>query len=147
TTEFARVTIANLIKSAGVKRIKINKHRYDKSVMYMFRKRFNTIMKLNNDVNSNIAEKLMNHVRGLDGTYLQPTRDECFTEFVKAIPELTIDSTLRQEFKITEQNEKISELKEKNLRIDQLESKLGEQDKHIDMLLSYARLKRYTKET
>ena len=131
TTEFARVTIANLIKSAGVKRIKINKHRYDKSVMYMFRKRFNTIMKLNNDVNSNIAEKLMNHKRGLDGTYLQPTRDECFNEFIKAIPELTISPTRRHEIQIIKQQEEITELQEKNLKIQELESKMGNMEKVV----------------
>lgn len=37
----------------------------------------------------------MAHKRGLDGTYLQPTREECFIEFVKAIPELTISDNER----------------------------------------------------
>jgi integrase/recombinase XerD len=114
TAEFARVTIANLIKSSGVQRTKVSKFRYDKSVMYMFRKRFNTILKLHNEVNSNIAEKLMAHKRGLDGTYLQPTMEECFAEFVKAIPELTIDPTEKQKNKIKsledEKNDKIQNL-------------------------------------
>ena len=61
----------------------------------MFRKRFNTILKINNDVNSNIAEKLMAHKKGLDGVYLQPTREECFNEFVKAILQLTVDDSQR----------------------------------------------------
>ena len=64
--------------------------------MYMFRKRFSIILKLKNDVNSNITEKLMAYKKGLDGTYLQPTREECFREFVKAISQLTIDPTERQ---------------------------------------------------
>ena len=37
----------------------------------------------------------MAHKRGLDSTYLQPSRDECYKEFVKAIPELTIDDSER----------------------------------------------------
>ncbi|MEX1053417.1 MAG: tyrosine-type recombinase/integrase [Nitrosopumilaceae archaeon] len=88
------VTLSNVIKKAGIQRIKKGK-RYDKALSYGFRKRFNTILKLNNDVNSNIAEKLMAHKRGLDSSYLTPTRDECFAEFSKAIPQLTIDQSER----------------------------------------------------
>jgi integrase/recombinase XerD len=75
-------------------------------------------LKLNNDVNSNIAEKLMAHKRGLDGTYLQPTREQCFAEFVKAIPDLTIDQTERQKAIIKIKNKQIDELqstKEENI--------------------------------
>ncbi len=96
TDENARFIMYDLIKSSGLHREKVSSTRYDKAVMYMFRKRFNTILKLENSVNSNIAEKLMAHKKGLDGTYLQPTREECFTEFVKAIPELTVDQTQRK---------------------------------------------------
>jgi len=127
-TDFARVTMANLIKASGVKRVRVSKHSFDKSVMYMFRKRFNTILKLNNDVNSNIAEKLMAHKRGLDGTYLQPTMKECFAEFVKAIPELTIDPTERL---------KISNRK-KQKELDELTKVTQEKD---EILLSYNDMK------
>lgn len=126
TTDFARVTIANLIKSSGIKRVKVSKFRYDKSVMYMFRKRFNTILKLNNEVNSNIAEKLMAHKRGLDGTYLQPTMKECFAEFVKAITELTIDPTERQRLELKKKQDKITELEESNQKIDLLKEEIAE---------------------
>lgn len=111
----ARVLLFNLIRISGLKRVKIGKARYDKSIMYMFRKRFNTILKINNDVNSNIAEKLMAHKKGLDGTYLQPTREECHLEFLKAVSALTIDSTQRQSYMIEEQKNEINELnKERN---------------------------------
>jgi len=136
TSDFARVMIANLIKSSGMKRTKVSKFRYDKSVIYMFRKRFNTILKLNNEVNSNIAEKLMAHKRGLDGTYLQPTMEECFAEFVKAIPDLTIDPTNRQQLKITEQKEKITELEEKNQRIDELVKAQKNTTKTLDDMMN-----------
>jgi len=76
-----RQLMTNVLKAAGIERIKSG-YRYDKASVYGFRKRFNTVLKLNNDVNSNIAEKLMAHKRGLDGVYLKPTRDECFKEFV-----------------------------------------------------------------
>lgn len=65
-----------------------------------FRKRFNTILKLNEFVNDNIVEKLMSHKRGLDGTYLTPTKEECFKEFVKGIIDLTLDQTEKQKIEI-----------------------------------------------
>ncbi len=123
---YARYIIYNMIAAAGIKRIKVSKHRYDKAAMYMFRKRFNTILKLNNDLNSNIAEKLMAHKKGLDGTYLQPTRDECFVEFVKAIPELTIDPTNRQTLELELKQKEITLLEEKSRRIDDLEEMVKE---------------------
>ncbi len=122
--EQARVMIYQLMKATGIERIKVSKYRYNKAVIYMFRKRFNTILKINNDVNSNIAEKLMAHKKGLDGTYLQPTRDECFTEFVKAIPELTIDPAKRQQLLIKAQQNEINLLETKSRKIDKLEDQL-----------------------
>jgi integrase len=121
THDYARFIVYNMITQAGIKRIKVSKHRFDKSAMYMFRKRFNTILKLNNEVNSNIAEKLMAHKRGLDGTYLQPTKEECFAEFVKAIPDLTIDPTKRQQLDINEKQKEINLLEQKSRKIDDLE--------------------------
>jgi len=108
--------LTKLYKKAGIIREKKG-NRFDLAITYGFRKRFNTILKLNNDVNSNIAEKLMAHKRGLDGTYLQPTREECFTEFLKAIPFLTISDDERMRL----ENEK---LKQENTEKRQLEQKL-----------------------
>jgi len=111
-----RRIIEKSITNSGIERIKKGS-RYNKAMNYMLRKRFNTILKLNNDVNSNIAEKLMAHKRGLDGTYLQPTREECFREFVKAIPQLTINPTERQKIEIESKQQKIDELEAKTLEI------------------------------
>jgi len=106
-------------------------YRFDKAQNYMFRKRFNTILKLNNDVNSNIAEKLMAHKRELDGTYLQPTQEECYREFVKAIPELTVSSQERQKIEIEMKQETIDTLEATALEKDNLEKKVDIQDDRI----------------
>lgn len=119
----ARQIIRDVCRKAGIERTKTGK-RYDKAEMYGFRKRFNGILKMNNSVNSNIAEKLMAHKRGLDGVYLQPTRDECFNEFYKAIHELTIDETNRQKIKIDELQQEKTELEAKGQRIHELEKQL-----------------------
>jgi len=116
--------LKKLIKKAGISRIRINHKTYDKAIVYGFRKRFNTILKLNNEVNSNIVEKMLGHRNGLDGHYFTPTREECFKEFKKAIPDLTIDPTERQEKEIQLQQEKITELSTRDERIGELEKRL-----------------------
>jgi len=132
TDKNARFIMENLIKQSALKRVKVNNKRFDKSIMYMFRKRFNGKLKMENSVNSNIAEKLMAHKRGLDGTYLQPTREECFAEFIKAIPSLTVDPTERQNIKILEQEQKISELEKKDKKIIEQEKTFTEYKKEQD---------------
>jgi len=42
--------------------------RYAEQLAHGFRKRLNTVMKLNKEVNDNVIEKMMGHKRGLDGT-------------------------------------------------------------------------------
>lgn len=113
TKDSVRQMTRDLLIKAGIERVKKGK-RYDKAAIYGFRKRFNTILKLNNDVNSNIAEKLMAHKRGLDGTYLQPTKEECFAEFVKAIHSLTVSDDERTKLENKKLKEEKSELEKAN---------------------------------
>lgn len=78
----------------SMQKSKVNRHkqgvRYDVQINHGFRKRFNTVLKLDNKVNYNIAEKLMGHKNGLDGVYFTPTLDELFGEFKKVIHKLKI---------------------------------------------------------
>lgn len=134
TKDSVRQMVQDLITKSGIERIK-NGKRFDKAATYGFRKRFNTILKLNNDVNSNITEKLMAHKRGLDGTYLQPTKEECFAEFFKAIPELTIDSSERQRVEIENKNKEIQALEGKNQELEMQKDELTRQGQAIDHLL------------
>jgi len=89
-----------LIKdSTEITRVKKGR-RYDIEITHGFRKRCNTILKLESDVNSNVAEKILGHKNGLDGVYLAPTRKECFDEFCKGIIQLTISDNQRQKIEI-----------------------------------------------
>ncbi|MDH3394713.1 MAG: dynein arm light chain [Nitrosopumilus sp.] len=122
----------DLLIQSNIKRTKIGKNRYDKAIVYGFRKRFNTILKLNNDVNSNIAEKLMAHKRGLDGTYLQPTREECFAEFKKAVLFLTISDKERQKIALEKKQKELDkekytkrQLEERLTEVEELKEKLS----------------------
>lgn len=118
-----RIILYRIIQKARIKRTKVNRN-YDIQMDHGFRKRFNTVLKINNEVNSNIAEKLMGHKNGLDGVYLKPTKEQCFKEFRKAIPELSIDESVRLEEKIKHRDEQIEKLEtDKDKRIAELEAK------------------------
>ena len=105
-----------IVRNTSIKRSQKGR-RYDTQLLHGFRKRFNTIMKLENSVNANIAEKIMGHKNGLDGVYFVPTRQQCFKEFVKGIPFLTISDEERMRV----ENEK---LKQENTEKKQLEAKI-----------------------
>jgi len=105
--------VAGLVKYSGANRRKTGS-RFNIQVDHGFRKRFNTILKLNKNVNSNVAEKLMGHKNGLDGVYLTPTKEQCFEEFKKAIDDLTIDDAERKKIEI-ERLEKKNENQQKEI--------------------------------
>lgn len=119
----------NLEKKAHVEKIKTG-NRYDKALMYGFRKRFNTILKIDSEVNSNIAEKLMAHKNGLDGVYFTPTREECFAEFVKAISQLTVSRAEKLAIKLEESEN------EKDKKIEKLESEMRAVQKLLERISS-----------
>ena len=126
--QMAQTLIGRCIKRAKLSRKKLG-NRYDKQISHGFRKHFNTILKLNNEVNSNIAEKLMGHKKGLDGVYLTPTEEECFNEFLKAVPDLTIDDTERLAARNKELENEKTELEKKipqlvNEAVDRIKEQL-----------------------
>ncbi len=126
-----RRTFDKLFKASGIERKKVGT-RYDKAIVYGFRKRFNGILKMDNHVNSNIAEKLMAHKNGLDGHYLKPTMAECFKEFRKAIPDLTIDPTKRQEVEIENQQKKIDVFEQNKTQVELLRHEVADMKKMLE---------------
>jgi len=122
--------VKRLVEKTTIERKRRGK-RYDIQLCHGFRKRFNTILKNNKEINSNIAEKLLGHKNGLDGVYFVPNEEQLFTEFKKAIPELTIDKSE----KLTIQLEKTEKAKlEQN---NDLMKRLEENERLIRMLLEY----------
>ncbi len=113
-----------------VKRVKTG-NRYDKALLTMWRKRFNTILKLNNKVNSNVAELVMAHkLPGAQGTYTKPTLRQVYDTVKHAIPELTIDPKERQRLIIKSKQTRIEELEIKEKKINHLENMVQDlQDK------------------
>ena len=89
-----------------VKRTKIDKD-FDKAITYMFRKRFNTKLKINNEVNSDVAELCMGHkLSGSQHTYTKPTIQEVYAAIKPAFETLTIDSAKRKDIALAKEREK-----------------------------------------
>ncbi|MFZ1076761.1 MAG: tyrosine-type recombinase/integrase [Nitrosotalea sp.] len=130
--------LKRLMRKSGLAREK-NGSRYNIQLCHGFRKRFNTILKANKEINSNIAEKLMGHKNGLDGTYFVPTEEQCFAEFQKAIKDLIVDDSERLlvqnrelEIKLSEKENLEDEIQRQKQAIDYLLSKDPEAKKHLE---------------
>jgi len=119
-------SLAQLLEKAGLRKIQkgVNKTRHSKRIFYGFRKRYNTILKDNMNVNPNTAEKLMGHKNGLDGVYYNPTIQKRFIEFSKAIPDLIISDSERQKIKIEKLEQKKTELEQKEKEIENLKENM-----------------------
>ncbi len=126
--------VFRIIQNSGIDRHRINKN-YDIQMSHGFRKRFNTILKLDNDINSNIAEKILGHsvTHKLDNTYFKPELDDLFKEFKKAVPKLTIDESLIQKEQLKQKEQEIEKLEsDKDKRITNLEYYVAELAKRLD---------------
>jgi len=120
-----------IVKSSGIQRKKIG-YASEIQINHGFRKRFSTILKMTG-VNWSIAEKLIGHKTGLDTTYFKPSVEECFSEFRKAISELSIDDSIRYEEKIKNKDEKIKEFETDSVRrITNLEMMISEMAKRLE---------------
>ena len=102
--------------------------RYETMACHGFRKRFDTILKSNYNVNINLAEKMMGHSTTipLDNVYFKPAIEQLFDEYQKAIPELVIDETFRLKEQLKTKDEKINELNDKDNEIDFLKQTILE---------------------
>ncbi|MDE1769000.1 MAG: tyrosine-type recombinase/integrase [Thaumarchaeota archaeon] len=105
-----------------------------------FRKRFNTILKNNKEINLAIGEKLMGHsskLIPLDTIYHTPSKEVLFGEFEKAIPDLVIDSSERERVKRIKVEEKVSGLElGQAKKMLEMESKLKSLSSLVEKLLS-----------
>lgn len=103
--------------------------RYEVATDHGFRKYFNTILKTTNNLNRSLAEKMMGHNSRdipLDTEYLDEEMmpELSFTEFKKAIPELTIDDSARKQALLEQKEQQIDELKKKEVVIVEMKQKI-----------------------
>ena len=102
-----RLCLYRLVKKAKVSKITIHeltnydieinhrknpRHRLDIPTVHGLRKRWNTILKSNKEINPNLIELMFGHTTKikLDETYLKPTKEKLFLEFKKGIIDLTV---------------------------------------------------------
>ena len=130
--------LSNIMKHAGINRIKMNDNRFDLPVCGGFRNRFNTIFKSNADISYTISEHFLDHKFRMEPHYMFPTKEALLEEYKKAVPELVIDEKerLKQEIKQNKKEAESSKGMQKEIanmkkRFDGLEDilkKLSEKD-------------------
>ena len=117
--------IENLMKHAGIKRIKQNEKRYDLPVCNGFRNRFNTILKRNSDISYPIAEKFLDHKLRMEPSYLFPTKQELFDEYKKAVPELMVSEEARLKLESENKQKHIEKLEtEKDIQMKDMQEQI-----------------------
>jgi len=113
-------SLSHAMRRAGISRIKKG-NRYDIAVCGSFRKRFNTILKKNPNISFTTAEIMMDHSVNQEPSYNKPTKQELFEEFKKAIPELTIDDSLRKQIQLERALKEKSKLEKEKWKVTKLE--------------------------
>ncbi len=110
--------------------------RYKVAMSHGFRKRWNTILKNNKDINPLLAEKMFGHSMTipLDTVYHKPSLEILFEEYQKAIPELIIDENERLKLTIQNQKLELDENTDKDEKIAKLQEQLLEVQKHLKEL-------------
>ena len=105
--------IRNAMQRAKIKRKKVDEHRYDLALCGGFRKRFNSILKLNPNISYPIAEMFMDHKMRMEPHYLTPTKEQLFEEYKKAIPVLMLDESAKLKEELRLDKEEIESSKDK----------------------------------
>ncbi|MHB8546599.1 MAG: tyrosine-type recombinase/integrase [Nitrosotalea sp.] len=117
-----------VVKNSNVRGVKKGM-RFDSMTNHGFRKRFNTILKLNKNINPVIVERLMGHRVNLDGSYLDTTRQDVFDEFVKGMHDLVISDSERLRLQNEIKDESIKKIEsEKDVLIRQLQEQIKENE-------------------
>lgn len=134
-------TVERIVKRANLREKTGN--RYDKMLHHGFRKRFETIVKMNKEIPVAVSEKLIGHKayyddRGnhiqLDDNYFVPEVEQLFKFFEKVIPDLTIDNSLRKQAEIDKLTVEKKSSQNQTSKISELESKLDILTHKIDLL-------------
>ena len=134
SAESVYAIVDRIVKSAEIKRIKKGR-RYNTQLVHGFRKFTNGALKMTDGMNYSIAEKILAHKVHLDTMYLKPTREQCFKEFCKGVPELTIDESLKKSMQL----EKV-EVENETLKVTNAENRLIKMDL-VDMKQTIADMK------
>ncbi len=133
--------IRNVATRAGLRDVRMKKgNRFPKQLDHAFRKRFTTILKLNEKIPVAITERLLNHKTyndeygnkiQLDESYMRATQKQLFEKFSLAIPDLVISQEEKQKTIIENQREKIDKLEAKDREIEELKARFDIVESHL----------------
>ena len=135
--EYVSITMCRLAKKLHNR--KKTGSRYDKMASHGIRKRWDTILKMRHDCNISLVEKMIGHSKTipLDNVYFKPTLDQLFSEYLKALPDLMIDETLKLRDELEKKQNEIELLKRnQDDRILLLEAQHKEIAEHLKNLKS-----------
>jgi integrase len=118
--------LISLAEKSGIRKRGSDKSsRHDIMIAHGFRKFFTTQL-VNSKINPEIRAMLLGHDIGLAGAYYKPTVEEMYTEYEKAIDNLTIDPANRLQRKIetlTIEKSRLDRIEEKMLKMEQMYQK------------------------
>ena len=114
--------LCQYLRTLPIERGELVHNKYEISSTHGIRKRWNTIVKSNPDVNPNHAEKMFAHSTSipLDSRYHKPAIEILFEEYQKVIPELMISEEWKLKNQIKQKDNEIDELKKKEIEIQRL---------------------------
>jgi integrase len=151
------VTMPKQLSSIGIKRLieralwaqglrrdlEEGKKRHDFATCHSLRKYFKTRCELAGVKPINV-ESLMGHSTGISDAYYRTSESELLDDYLKAMESLTIDDTRRLKIEVESLRFDISELEQKNKRIEELERKQREFETAFQSLIDSGIVKPYT---
>lgn len=124
--------------------LKEGKKRHEFATCHSLRKYFKTRCELAGVKPINV-ESLMGHSTGISDAYYRPSESELLDDYLKAAMEsLTIDDTRRLKIEVESLRYDISELEQKNKRIEELERKQRLFETAFQSLIDSGMVKTYT---
>jgi len=127
---------AKIVKRTSVDRGECINGRFEIPIVYGMRKRWNTIVKSIPNINPHIVEKLFGHSTSipLDNHYFKPTLEVIFEEYQKAIPNLTIDETMRLKLELEQKNEELSSIESKDRTIEKMQDTISMLKMNLELI-------------
>ena len=114
-----RMYYNRLLYSIGIRRDKKRRHEFS---VHSYRKYFKTKSEIAG-MKPAAVEMLMGHSLGISDSYFKPTEEELLTEYLKVVDALSINATQKLKLEVERLEAGISELEDKNRRIEELERK------------------------
>jgi integrase/recombinase XerD len=113
----------------------VNTENLPNILVHAFRRRFNTVLKLNDNANPTLIERLMGHDQKLDNSYFQPTLEQLFEEYQKGMADLTIDDSHRLLAERELMQAELTELQQEQVNNKELANRMSKyEDNQLELL-------------